>query len=149
MKLLPALALASCLALVLVVTACGNGTSTPSSPTSTAAPVTETFSANVDTGGSQVNTFQVGTAGTVSATFASETITVNGSVLVSNIALGIIVGSWDGAACIPALENDNFKPGSVVSGITSTAGTFCVSVFDVGNITPGSPATYTVTVTHP
>jgi hypothetical protein len=149
MKLLPALAPASCLALAFVVTACGSGTSTPSTPTTTAAPVTETFSANIDQSGSHVNTFTVGAAGEVDATFASETVSINGTAVASTIALGIVLGSWDGANCNPAVENDNSRPGTVLSGLTSTTGTFCVAVFDVGNITPGSPTTYTVTVTHP
>jgi hypothetical protein len=148
MKLLPALALASCFALALVAAACGSS-STPASPTITAPTVTETFSGSLDQAGSRVNTFNVGAAGEVDATFASETVTVNGTAIASSIALGIVLGNWDGTNCNPALENDNFKPGTVLSGLTTTTGTFCVSVFDVGNITPGSPATYTVTVAHP
>jgi hypothetical protein len=147
MKLLPALALAACLALAFVVAACGS--STPATPTTTAAPITETFSASIDQSGSHVNTFTVGAAGVVDATFATETVLINGTAVASTIALGMVLGSWDGTNCNPAVENDNSRPGTVLSGQTSTIGTFCVAVFDVGNITPGSPTTYTVTVTHP
>ncbi len=149
MKFSSALTIALLMATALFVSACGN--STPTTPTSTTATptVTESFTGTFDSTGSKVNTFNVAAAGEVDATLTAETVLVNGAATPSTIALGFILGSWDGTNCTAGYENDNSRTGTVLSGTTTASGPFCVKLFDVGNITPGSPVTYTVTVAHP
>ncbi len=139
-KIFTALTLASAFAVMLVAAGCGS--STPTSPTTAGATVTETFNGSLAQNGSNIHTFNVSAAGEVDAT-----LTTVGPL--NTLALGFVLGSFDGTNCNAAYENDNSRQGQVLSGSTTTTGTFCVRVFDVGNIASGNTVTYTVTVAHP
>jgi hypothetical protein len=136
------LTLAAFVALALATAACGGSTSTPTTPSPAAPTTTETFTGTVLQNGGNINTFTVAQAGQVTATLTSV-------APLSTLALGFILGSYDGTNCNPGYEDDNARQGDVLSGTTSATGTFCVRVFDVGNIAANSTVTYTVTVAHP
>jgi len=132
--------LAAFVALALATAACGG--STPTAPTPAAPTTTETFTGTVLQNGGINHTFTVAQAGEVDATLTSV-----GPL--NTLALGFILGTYDGTNCNPGYEDDNARQGDVLSGTTSATGTFCVRVFDVGNIAANSTVTYTVSVAHP
>ncbi len=68
------------------------------------------------------------------------------------VVLGIALGVYDPTtqACQLILTNDSSGlTGVALSGIASSAGTFCVRVYDVGYIPADQPVTYVVRVIHP
>jgi hypothetical protein len=69
----------------------------------------------------------------------------------ATMALGVSVGSWNGTTCGTKIaENDNARSGTTaLSGIAAAAGSYCVQVFDSGNIPDTWSVSYTVQVTHP
>ncbi len=140
MKLPTALALPLFATLALATAACSSN-STPTAPA--AAPTTtDTFAGALVQNGSNIHTFAITQAGEVDATLASVSP-------LSTLALGFVLGTFDGTNCNAALENDNSRQGQLLSGATSGSATGCVRVFDVGNIAPGATVNYTVTVAHP
>jgi hypothetical protein len=132
---------AACFLSVLVGAGCNllpNFTS-PSSPSSN----TETFSGAVSQQGSVVaGTFTVSQTGGVSVTLA----TLSPS---STAAMGLGIGTPSGTnGCTLTTSTSNAIAGSAAQiSVTENPGSFCVSVYDVGNLT--SAAVYTITVTHP
>jgi hypothetical protein len=117
--------------------ACANN-STTTSPTSPA--TTETFEGTLNPNGAKTFPFTVLAAGTVTATLT--TVSPDASV-----AIGLALGTWNGAACQIVLANDSATQGTVVTGSASAAGNLCTRVYDVGNLT--DVASFVVTVVHP
>jgi hypothetical protein len=134
-------ALAFILAGALAAAACQSTTDTPTLPTTPTPATTENFSGTVNVGGQAVNPFTIALSGGL------LTVTLTG-VGPTSVPVGLGVGSWDGSTCT-LLSN-----GSVTATAGSTpqlsgnvnGGQYCVTIFDVGNLT--APATYAVTVTH-
>jgi len=127
-------------ALALATTAC-KGDSTSSTPT-TPTTKTDTFNGTVPVGGSSINNFTATDSGQVSVT-----LTAAGPP--ATIPMGVGVGTPGTGAC-------GVLPGaSVTTGAGATAqltglvsaGTLCVTVYDVGNQT--AAVTYSLTVVHP
>lgn len=123
--------------------ACGS-----SSGTSTVAPspvtTTESFTATLDQLGSATNGFTVAAAGTVQVKLTDvEPLTT--------MALGVAVTTVvSGTVCNSDIaQNTNAKSGTTALSGTAAAGSYCVRVFDAGNIPAGTSVTYTVEVTHP
>ena len=116
----------------------GNGSTTaPSTPTTK----TDTFTGTVQVGGSAMNNFSVNAAGQV-------IVTLTAAGPPASVTMGVGIGSpGDVCGVLPG--------GSVTTPASSTAqlsgvltpGTYCVTVFDVGNQT--AAISYTVTVAHP
>ena len=130
-------------ALGLMLTGCRGGDSSASTSPASPSPssTTDTFTGTVPVGGSDVHTFAVGQSGEVDV----DLIDVDSG---STIAMGIRVGTLDGATCtlLPgASKRAQAGSASRLSGFV-TAGTYCVEVFDAGNQT--AAVVYTLTVTH-
>ena len=138
---LPRAAIVSVLVpLACAAAGCGNNqTTTPTTPT-TPTSVTETFSGTVTKNGAVTHTFTSGAAGTVQATLTSLSPD-------SSIAIGLSLGTWNGATCAIVLAKDKATQTSVVTGTVSAVGGLCVRLYDVGNLS--GPASYEVLVTHP
>jgi hypothetical protein len=119
--------------------ACANNstTTTPTTPTTT---TTETFEGTLNPNGAKTFPFTVLAAGTVTATLT--TVSPDASV-----AIGLALGTWNGAACQIVLANDSATQGTVLTGSASAAGNLCTRVYDVGNLT--DVASFVVTVEHP
>ena len=66
---------------------------------------------------------------------------------VATLAIGISIGTWDGTVCSASLSNDNARVSDQLTGNTSVTGSYCIRVYDVGNITATEQVA--VTVTHP
>ncbi|HZT77001.1 MAG TPA: hypothetical protein VFA27_10105 [Vicinamibacterales bacterium] len=119
--------------------ACSN-----SSPSSTTAPTpaktTDTFSGTVAVKGSDPHSFTVNAAGQVDVTLTAAT---------PNVPLGLSVGTSGGSGCVAVAGGSVVTTAGTVaqlSGVLSPA-TYCVAVFDVGNLSQS--VSYTVTVAHP
>jgi hypothetical protein len=127
---------------LLACLAAGCDDDTPTTPTSPTAPKTETFSGVVTQNGAQTHNFDVFGAGAVSATL--KAIGADNTLVVS-----FALGTWTGSACSVVLANDAATGGSVLTGTMTGIGKLCARVGDVGNVSAGAGATYTIEVTHP
>jgi len=109
--------------------------STPSPSTST-----ETFGGTVGVQGSSRSTFAVAQQGTVTVTL---------SALSPSVAMGLGIGTPNGStACAMTSSTTTALPGSTPQlTVTEPPGNYCVSVYDVGNVT--GTVTYSVIVAHP
>ena len=107
----------------------------PSEPPPTE--ISETFTGTVTVNGAHTSSFAVTRAGSISARFAS--------LSVSDAVVGLSLGTWNGQVCQIILANDNATVSSVVPG-TASVGAFCVRVYDVGRLT--GPVDFEVVVTH-
>jgi hypothetical protein len=123
--------------LALVAAACGDP-ATPAAPTPVPATVTETFNGTLSVAGNNTHAFTVAQVGAL-------------RVIVDNVSPSAVVGVGVGApaaAVCNVVEHANAVAGATVqlSGNATVAGTFCVSVYDVGNLV--EPVNYTITVVH-
>jgi hypothetical protein len=111
---------------------------TPSTSSSTN--TTETFTGTLAVQSSNLFSFTVAQAGTVSLTLS--TLSATGPV-------GLGVGTPNGAtACTLTSSNSTALAGPTPQiMVTENPGTYCVSVYDVGNLT--GPAAFSITVVHP
>jgi hypothetical protein len=117
--------------------ACGGSTTTPTTP---AAPtVTETFTGTVQAGSLAFNNFTVAQAGTLTATIVSLSPQ-------TTITIGFGIGQPSGTDCTLISYDETSRVGSVLQG-SINPGTFCVELYDIGNV-QGS-VDYSVTVDHP
>jgi hypothetical protein len=130
-------------ALVALAASCG-GNSTPTVPTPTI--VTDTFKNDTALGpnGAFSHTFTTATTGLVTATLT--TVSPDATKIV-----GFQMGIWTAATntCSAIQSNDAAVQGAVFGATANSAGTYCVRVYDVGQITADAPVSYTVTVSHP
>ena len=127
----------------LASAACGDDTptTTPTTPTTpTPVTTTETFSGELKVNGASTYPFIVTTAGTT--TVQLTTVDPAGSP-----ALGLSLGTWNGASCQVVIANDAAALNAIVTGNVSAATTLCARVYDAGRLS--NPLTYTITVVHP
>ena len=135
--LLPALAV-----LVLGGAGCDNGDDdTDPPPTTTPSPtITETFAGSIATNGAASFTFPTNASGSVTATLRSLTP-------VTTIQVSLALGTWNGTSCQIVLTNDRASQGGSVIGNVSGAGTLCVRIADIGQIS--GTTGFEVVVVHP
>jgi len=120
------------LAAALLATACGS-TTTSSAPTTT-----QTFSGTLTSGGASLQLVTVAKDGEIDLTLTSL-------VPQTTITVGLGLGVPQNGTCGLLDDIENAKIASVLSDEV-TAGTYCILIYDVGNI-QGSD-TYTLTVAH-
>jgi hypothetical protein len=134
--------LVACLALTA---ACGSDTTSTNSPTAPTTPqVSVTFNGTLTVNGAASYPFTTSGSGPVVATLTSLATTSTGTTVLTAVSLSL--GTWNGATCSITIANDAAFQGSSASGTSSTGGSFCVRISDVGTLTES--ATYTITVTH-
>lgn len=129
----------------ILILACGAAAcddDTPTTPTTPAVSVTETFTGQVAQSGSSMHNFSTTSSGAVVATL--KAIGTDNTLVVS-----FALGTWTGSACSLVLENPAATGGAQLTGTMTGAGTLCVRVGDQGNIGTGQSASYTIEVTHP
>ena len=123
---------------------CGACEST--SGTSTVAPTpvttTEAFTATIEQLGSTTHAFTVAAAGTVQ-------VKLTAVEPLATMALGVAVTTGGTACGADIAKNDNARSGATVLSGTAAVGSYCVRVFDAGNIPSATTVTYSVEVTHP
>jgi hypothetical protein len=110
------------------------------SSNSSATATTETFASNLAVRGTASQSFSVAKAGTVTITLAGVAATVE-------LGLGLGIPRSDGAGCL--LYTSLNTAAGAAPQITSPAeaGTYCVKIYDVGNLTRST--SFSVTVAHP
>jgi hypothetical protein len=135
------IALAVALSAVLPGAGC-NLLSDATSPSSTSSSTnaTETFAGTLAVQGSSLFTFTVPQTGTVSLTL---------STLSATVAVGLGIGTPNGTtACTLTSSSSTALAGSTPQiVVTEIPGTYCVSVYDVGQLT--GTATFSIIVGHP
>ena len=135
--------LALMLAGAVAVSACKDSSSSTTSPSATTVTKkTETFSGTLAVKGSTSHTFALTNSGQVDATL---TTTAPSNTVVIGVAIGLPNGSGGCSALPGAAANTSASAAQQFGGLVS-AGTLCVGVYDIGNLT--APITYTVTVNH-
>ena len=127
--------------LLWFVSACGGGDSSGSVLSAPTTLVTESFTGTVAVGASDFHSFSVSSGGAVNVT-----LTAAGPP--PTLYMGIGVGTPSASACALLTNGSVVAPAGLTAQLSGTisAGTYCVSVFDVGNQTV--PVSYAVTVTH-
>lgn len=110
----------------------------PATPTPATPTISETFTGTLLPLNSSMNTFTVQQIGGIQVTLISVS---------PPASVGIGVGTPSGASCL-LLDNLTVVAGPNVqmTGTATVAGTFCVSVFDAGNLVES--VNYTVSVLH-
>ena len=133
---------------VLWLTGCGSSSGsnvTTPTATTTATLATDTFTGSIDQNGTAVFPFTVTSAGY--GLLAGYTSISPATVA----ALGLGIGSWDGPSSTCSLnisQNDTGRSGSTALTGTPGSGSFCLRIYDAGNIPAGVTASFTVQVQH-
>lgn len=123
-----------------------SSTASPSSTTTTTivSTLAETFTGRVDQQGSGFYSFNVATTGDVSVTLASLTTGTPGPAVGTVMGIGIGVPSGTDCAVTDSL---NVAPALTVQlNVSKTPGTYCVRIFDIGNLT--SSVNFGVRIVH-
>jgi len=129
------------LAMILALGAAACGSDLPSTPTpTTPVTVTDTFAGTLNRNGAASYSFTTASSGSVTAALTALAPD-------STLIVGLSLGTWNGFACQIVLANDKATQTSTVIGTASAAGSLCVRVYDVGNVS--DPTTYEIQVTHP
>ena len=126
--------------LMLASSACDSGENTPTTPTTPGPTITETFAGTVTQNGAATFTFNTSVSGIVTATLKSI-------APVTTAQIGLALGTWNGVTCKVELANDRITAGLAVTGQVNAAGSLCVRVYDVGQLTETS--TFEIVVVHP
>ena len=137
----PAQALALCLLAILGGCTTEDPTTTTNIPTVPTNPTAENFSGTVPVQGQDVKPFTILLSG--------GTLTVALTAVSQPIAMGVGVGSWDGTTCTLFTNGTRSTTASAAPQLAFNQvplGSYCISVFDVGNET--ASVTYTTTITH-
>jgi hypothetical protein len=125
---------------VIIAAGCGSNASTPT--TSTPVTTTESFTGTVDHASSSGHSFTVATTGPV-------TITLTAVGPLTTMSMGVGVGTWDGTSCgVSTIKNDNARSGASALTGTANAGSYCVNVYDSGNVPEDGEVSYEVQVVH-
>jgi hypothetical protein len=129
--------LAAVLGVALFAAACGDPVP-PTTPTPVTPTIPETFTGTVLPLGTSMNTFTVTQFGGLQVRLTNVS---------PSASVGLGVGTPSGATCI-LIDNLTVVAGPNVqmTGTTTIPGTFCVSVFDTGNLVEA--VNYTVVVLH-
>jgi hypothetical protein len=133
---------AAALAAVFCVAACSNNNpfTAPTDTSTPATSVTETFDGQLTVNGAVTHPFAVQRVGGVTVRLTALDPT--------DVTVGLSLGTWNGNSnvCQVILANDAALGGATVVGTASTAGAFCVRIYDVGKLSRS--ILYTIDVTH-
>ncbi len=121
---------------LLLSAACEDNRS-PIQPTPT---VTDVFTGTLSQQSTSTHPFTVEHAGVV--TVALVTLDP-----LSEITVGLGLGSPSGSDCTLRLKNDTAVQGSILTAAATTPGSYCLAIYDVGNVS--EDVSYTIQLTHP
>ena len=135
-KLYPALVLAA----ALFVAGCDNDVEDAPGPIAPAPTTTENFEGTINVNGAATHTF---------LTVASGVVTVSLTEVTPDaaIAVGLVLGTWNGVVCQMSLAMDNAVQGNQLLGTVNGAGSLCVRIHDTGKL--AAPLSYKLSVEHP
>ena len=125
----------------LTSAACGDNLSTTTPTDSTpVTPTTDIFPGAINPNGASTHTFSTARSGAITATLS--TLSPDNTVTV-----GLSLGTWNGESCQTVIARDTAVMGNSIVGTASSAGSFCVRVYDVGKLVEST--SYEVQVVHP
>jgi len=129
--------LAAALGVALLASGCSDPAA-PATPTPATPTISETFTGTLLPFGNSMNTFSVQQVGGIRVSLTSVS---------PPASVGIGVGTPSGANCL-LLDNLTVVagPNTQMTGTATVTGTFCVAVFDAGNLVES--VNYTVVVVH-
>lgn len=137
--------LATLLLSAMWLPACTSGSDSSTSPSATVTLTTDSFTGSIGQNGTSVYSFGVANSGyTLLAGFTSISPS-------SVAALGMGIGSWDTSTSTCSLnisQNDTARSGNTGLSGTPNSGSYCLRVYDGGNVPVGVTASYTVQVQH-
>jgi hypothetical protein len=113
---------------------------TPTSATPTPAPDPSLFTSQVVRGGFATRAFSFATAGTIQVTLSQLTPSVV-------VGIGVGIPRPDGGACNLSRSVETMAGSGPHLSVAADSGTYCVKIYDVGQIEDS--ATFSVIVTHP
>lgn len=128
------------LALALFAAGCDNDVEDATGPIAPAPTTTDNFEGTINVNGASTHTFATVAAGPVTATLTEVTPD-------NTIAIGLVLGTWNGVICQMSLAMDFAVQGNQLVGSVSGPGSLCVRVHDNGRMT--GPLSYKLTVVHP
>jgi len=143
-QLLPAAVVV--VALALVASGCTNNSNNSNITGPTPTLVTETFTGSLGQGGTDTpHTFTVNSSGNqLAAGFTSI-----GPTTVTSLGVGVAVWETASNTCdLNQSQNGAATVGSTAISATAGQGSYCLRIYDGGNIPAGTTATYTVQVQH-
>ena len=121
-----------------MVAACGDDTSTATSPSTPTKPAAETWSSALAPGGMSSRSFTVTVAGTINVTMTSAG---------STVGLGVGLPRVSGGGCRLGVSVNTGGGSAPQISTQADAGQYCVQVFDLGTLT--DPISFTLTIDHP
>jgi hypothetical protein len=128
-------------ALLLCTTACDTVYfETPTSATTTPAPDPSLFTSQVVKGGSATRAFNFTTAGTIQVTLSQLTPSMV-------VGIGVGIPRPDGGACNLSRSVETMAGAGPHLSVAADPGTYCVKIYDVGQIE--NSATFSIIVTYP
>ena len=134
-------------ALAIAISACGGSSdnSTTTQPTVITAPQTALFEGTLAVGGFSFYSFNVESTGNTDVMLASVT-TSTAPGTSANVVLGMAIGSPLGTDCV--ITTSVVAAAALQSPLVSNlvAGTYCVRVYDVGNMTV--PVNFAIRIVH-
>ena len=135
--------IAAVVCLAAMLSGCG-GVSSPSdnqSETFTGT-VTSTQSSGPTPGAGPIHTFNVGKVG-------EFFVTITALAPDQNIFVGVVFGQLVSGGCTQNQVNPAAHLNTQAAGGQIEKGTWCVQVFDVGQVSPTTPTSYSLRVSHP
>jgi hypothetical protein len=131
--------------LALLTASCSQSadTSSPTTPTGpTTNPTTENFTGTIQVGSFDVKPFTVALSG------GQLNVILTAAGPPATIQMGLGIGSYAAPTCTLFSNGSVVTPAGAIAQLTGTAnaGSYCVQVSDVGNLS--APINYAVTVTH-
>jgi hypothetical protein len=139
MTMLRGLRMSLIVAFGVVVLACGDRT-TPTSPTTSTGPTTETFTSQLTPRGGATRAFAASVTGSVTVTLTS----LSGDI---PIGMGVGIPFANGSNCYLSASVETGPSSSPQIEVPVDAGQYCVKVYDAGTL--AGPVTFSLTVVHP
>jgi len=130
------------LTLALGAAGCDNKIQTPTTPTTPANTVTESFAGSITPNGAVTYFYNATAAGPLTATIL--TLTPDATV-----SLGLAIGTFNGFSnCQTVISDERASQGTTVRGNVSGAGTLCVRIYDSSGTIPATTK-FEIIVVHP
>jgi hypothetical protein len=122
----------------LTALGCSENAETPTSPSSS--PATFTFSTTVGSKGWAARSFTTGEAGEIAVTLESVTPPIR-------VGFGVGIPRADGGGCNLTTSMESTGEDAAQLAVGAEPGTYCVKVFDIGDVP--EHVRFSATVTHP
>ena len=131
--------LAAAVLIMMSALACG-ASQTPTQPAPVYEQKTETYTGTLSTGGGEAFSFAVTNPGNIVAKITELSP-------VSTLTMGLSLGFWDATTSLCSQDiTSSVTLNTTVSGAPPGPATYCVGIYDVGNVQ--APTNFTIVVTH-